>query len=146
MLHYKHKQHRYRRSHKALPFLHHKENDPCNGNSPKNALRWQQCFFPHRIKLRNLTAISSHCLAALPATDDFNSHMQLNVYYRNLNWNFVVMLLLHNESQLKNYPHPSFATYLCRQCSGHKWTARSKLDDTTTANPALAQCECHIRK
>jgi len=40
-----------RRSHNALPLLHHKENDPRYCNSPKNALRWQQCFFSHRIKL-----------------------------------------------------------------------------------------------
>jgi len=82
MLHYKYKQHRHRRlqnffylsakstfclpisgcwrcssngrSHKALPFLQHKENYPCYGNSPKNALRWQHGFFSHRIKVRNL--------------------------------------------------------------------------------------------
>ena len=29
-------------------FLHHNENDPCYGNSPKNALCWQQGFFSHR--------------------------------------------------------------------------------------------------
>jgi len=34
-----------------LPLLHHKENDPRYCNSPKNALRWQQCYFSHRIKL-----------------------------------------------------------------------------------------------
>ena len=45
-----------------------------------------------------------------------------------------------------NNQHPSFATCLCRQCSGHEWIARSKLHDTTTVNPALVQCECHIRK
>ena len=33
------------RSQNALPFQHHKENDPCYGNSPTNVLRWQQCFF-----------------------------------------------------------------------------------------------------
>jgi len=139
-------------SHNALPFPHHKENDPCYGNSLKNVLRWQQGFFSHRVKVRpvtslghqegrrvfregpkffelcpthlsrgakillrgdpspyppgygpgksmGLTAISSHCLAALPATDVFNSHMRLNAYYRNLKWTFVAMLLLHNEGQ-----------------------------------------------
>ena len=40
-----------RSSHNALPLLHHKENDPRYSNSPRNALRWQQCFFSHRIKL-----------------------------------------------------------------------------------------------
>ena len=40
-----------RRSHNALPSLHHKENDPRYCNSPKNALRWQKCFFSHRMKL-----------------------------------------------------------------------------------------------
>ena len=44
----------------------------------------------------SLTAISSHCLAALPATDVFNSHMRLNAYYRTL---IVVLLLLSNERQ-----------------------------------------------
>jgi len=34
-----------------LPLLQHKENDPLYCNSPKNALRWQQSFFSHRIKL-----------------------------------------------------------------------------------------------
>jgi len=27
--------------HKTLPFLHHKDNSPCYGNSHKNALVWQ---------------------------------------------------------------------------------------------------------
>jgi len=36
------------------PFYTTKENDPCYGNSPKNALRWQQGFFSHRIKVRDL--------------------------------------------------------------------------------------------
>jgi len=82
MLHRKHKQHRHRRSkkvfhwsakstfclpisgcwrynvngrsHKALPFLHHKENDPCYCNSPKNPLRWPQGFFSHRIKVHDI--------------------------------------------------------------------------------------------
>ena len=96
MLHYIHKQHRHRRSqkffhwsakstfcltisgcwrynangcsHNALPFLHHKENDPCYGNSPKNALRWQQRFFSHRIKGRDLVSYCnqqslSRCIA-----------------------------------------------------------------------------------
>ena len=31
--------------HITFSLLHHKENDPCYGNSPKNALRWQQDFF-----------------------------------------------------------------------------------------------------
>jgi len=44
-----------------------------------------------------LTAISSHCLAALPATDVFNNHMRLKTYYRNLKWTFVAMLQLRNE-------------------------------------------------
>ena len=55
------------RSHNALPFLHHKENPPCYGNSPKNGLLWQQCFFSHRVNY--ITANSSHCMATLPATD-----------------------------------------------------------------------------
>ena len=75
-----------RRSHNALPLLHYKENDPRYCNSPKKALPSQQCFFSHRIKLDAsnissqfphrmflftpwLIAISSRCLAALPATD-----------------------------------------------------------------------------
>ena len=33
------------RSQNVLPFQHHNENAPCYGNSTKNALRWQQCFF-----------------------------------------------------------------------------------------------------
>jgi len=36
-----------------------------------------------------LTAISSHCLIALPAKmSAFNSHMRQNGYYRNLKWTF----------------------------------------------------------
>jgi len=74
-----------RRSHNALSLLHHKENDPRYGNSPKNALRWQQCFFSHRIKLvgSNISFRFSHrikvsfhtvtillsAVAASPATD-----------------------------------------------------------------------------
>ena len=175
MLHYKHKQHRHRRSqkffhrlakstfclpisgcwrynangrsHNTLPFLHRKENDPASyGNSSKNALRWQQSFFFTSYKSTWLTAISSHCLAALRATDVFKSHKQLNAYYRTWNWTFVAMLLIRNEGQFQNYPHPNFATSLCKQCSGHEWTATSKLHDTTTVNPVLAQCECHIGK
>jgi len=46
-----------------------------------------------------LTAISSHCLAALRATDVFKSHMRLNAYYCNLKWTFVAMQLLRNEGQ-----------------------------------------------
>ena len=41
-----------RRSHNALPLLHHKENDPRYCNSPKNALRCQQCFFFTSYKTR----------------------------------------------------------------------------------------------
>jgi len=100
MLHYKHKQHRHRRSqkffhwsakstfclsipgcwrynangrsHNALPFLHHNENDPCYGNSPKNALCWQQGFFPHRITVRDLlqsaVIVSLHYLPQMSST------------------------------------------------------------------------------
>jgi len=50
-----------------------------------------------------LTAISSHCLAALPAKmSAFNSHMRQNVYYRNLKWtleDLLPLLLLHNKDQ-----------------------------------------------
>jgi len=48
-----------------------------------------------------LTAISSHCLAALLATDAFNSHMRLNAYYRHLKRTFVAMLLLCNEGHFR---------------------------------------------
>ena len=100
MLHYKRKQHRHRRSqkffhwstkstfclpisgcwrynsngrsHNALPFLHHKENDPCYGNSPKNAFSWQQRFFSHRIKVRDLlqseVIVSLHYLPQMSST------------------------------------------------------------------------------
>jgi len=70
-------------SHNALSLLHHKENDPRYCNTPKNALRWQQCFFSHRIKLVginisfnfHIVCFFSHrdlllsAVAALPATD-----------------------------------------------------------------------------
>jgi len=51
-----------RRSHNALPLLHHKENDPRYCNSSKNALCWQQRFFSHRIKLvgSNISFMFSH--------------------------------------------------------------------------------------
>jgi len=49
-----------------------------------------------------LRAISSHCLAASPATNVFNSHMRLNAYYRKLKWNFVAILLLRNEGHFRN--------------------------------------------
>jgi len=99
MLHYKHIQHRHRHSqkffrwsqstfcllisgcwrcnengrpHNALPFLHNKENDPYHGNIPKNALRWQQGFFSHRIKVRDLlqwaVIVSLHYLPQLSST------------------------------------------------------------------------------
>ena len=35
--------------------------------APTNAFRWQQCFFSHRMKLRDLL-LSKVSLAALPAT------------------------------------------------------------------------------
>jgi len=82
MLDYKHRQHRHGRPQKFLqggqsryfafrfqvadhtmqmdvnktlcPFYRHKENAPCCGNSPTNALRWQQYLFSHCIKLRDL--------------------------------------------------------------------------------------------
>jgi len=41
---------------------------------------------------------------------------------------------------------PKFRNLLCRYCSGHEWTVSSNSHDTTTVNPALAQCECHIGK
>jgi len=117
MLDYKHKQHRHgrpqtffprvgkvdiflyisgcgrynasRHSHNALPFLHHKENDPCYANSPKNACaslaavllftlyktRCQQyffsvftpykCFFPHCDLLLSAVIVSLHYLAQM---------------------------------------------------------------------------------
>ena len=173
MLHCKHKQHRHRRSqkffhwsakstfclpisgcwrwnsnggsHHAFPFYTTKKMTHVMATAPKMRFVDSNISF-HIVKSMWLTAISSHCLAALPATDVFSNHMRLNTYYRNLKWTFVAMLLLRNESQFQNYPHPSFATCLCRQCSGLEWTASSKVHDTTTVNPALAQCECHIGK
>jgi len=61
------------RSQNGLLFQHHKENAPCYGNSPKSALRWQQCFFFTRASfhtVQNYVAYSnsSYYLALLPAT------------------------------------------------------------------------------
>jgi len=93
-----------RRSHNTLPFLHHKENDPHCGNSPKNCAsfaamllftpyktRWQQyffsvftpykCFISHRDLLLSAVAVSLH---HLPQMSAFNSHMQQNACCRNL--------------------------------------------------------------
>jgi len=174
MWRYKHKQHRHRRSqkifhwsakstfclpisgcwqynangrsHKALPFLHHQENYPCYDNSPKNAFGWHQGFFSHCIKVRDL--LQSAVIASLHYLPQMSSTVTcgLNAYFRNLKWNFVAMLLLRNEGQFWNYPHPSFATCPCRKCSGHEWTSSSKLYDTTTVNLAHVQYEGHIRK
>jgi len=41
-------------------------------------------FVGSKVSFHIVYAISSHCLAALPATDVFNNHMRLNAYYRNL--------------------------------------------------------------
>jgi len=50
------------RSDNALPLLHHKENDPhVTATVPKNALRWQQCFFSHRIKLARQLKTTYRC-------------------------------------------------------------------------------------
>jgi len=53
-----------RLSHNALPLLQHNEVDPRYCNSPKNALRWQQCFFSHRTKLvgSNISFQFSHLM------------------------------------------------------------------------------------
>jgi len=40
---------------------------------------------------------------------------------------------------------PGYA-YVCRQRSGHEWTASSALYDTKTVNLALAQFECRTGK
>ena len=130
-------------------------------------------FFFTSYKSTWLTAISSHCLAALPAAYVFNNYTRLHAYQRNLKWTFVAMLVLPSEGQFWNYPHPSFATCSAGNGSGHEWTVNkmgicphleietknqkflenlksaavsAKLHDTTTVNPALAQCECHIGK
>ena len=43
---------------------------------------------------------------------------------------------------------PSFATCLCRQCSGFSemQAHQSPPHDARTVNPALVQCECHTGK
>jgi len=41
---------------------------------------------------------------------------------------------------------PSGYVYVCRQRSGHEWTASSALHDTRTVKLALVQCECHTGK
>jgi len=53
---------------------------------------------------------------------------------------FVAMLLLHSRDQQWNTSVTSLATCLCRQKSGHEWTASSPLHDTRTVNLALVQC------
>jgi len=92
-----------RRSHNPLPLLHHKQNGPRYGNSPKNALRWQQCFFSHRTKLvgsnisfqfsyrinisfHTVTLLSAVAasLHYLPQMLAFNSHMRQSAYCRDL--------------------------------------------------------------
>ena len=57
-----------RRSQDALPFLHHKENAPCYGRSPKWSASLAAVLLT-QYKTTWLTTISSHCLAALPSTD-----------------------------------------------------------------------------
>ena len=137
-----------------------------NCNSPTNALRWQQCFFSHRIKLvgsntffsfhivcffahRDLViAISSRCLAAyLPQMSAFNSHVHQNVNCRN----FEPLLPCYCyaiKANFKTILPPSFATCLCRQCIGFSelQAHQSSLHDARTVNPALVQCECHTGK
>jgi len=54
-----------------------KTNALCWGSSPKNVLRWLQCFLSHSIKLRGIllstVIVSVHYLPQMSA---FNSHMQ----------------------------------------------------------------------
>jgi len=106
MLHYKHKQNRF-----MLLTIQCKWTFTYRFTLSTPQREWpmflQQCqkcaslaerFLFTLYKSMRLTA-SSHCLAASPATNAFNSHMRLNVYYRNLKWNFVAMLLLRNQGQ-----------------------------------------------
>jgi len=143
------------RSQNASPFQHHKENVPCYGNSPKNALRLQQCFFSHRIKLLGLllsaVIVSLHyllsCHRCLCST--VTCGKKRTGYCRNFfqKWTFVAMWLLRNKDHYYNNLLTSFATWLCsRQWSGlnelqahhrmtpEKWTA------------VRVQCDCHIGK
>jgi len=129
MLHHKHKQHRHRRSQKffhwsasrhfACPFQTADDTMQMDVHitlyvsTPQR--KWptllqqsQKCpSWAARILLTSynstwLTAISSHCFAALPATDVFNSHMRLNSDCRNLKWTFVFMLLLAMNDNFRN--------------------------------------------
>jgi len=136
-----------------------------NRNSPKNALRCQQCFFSHRIKLvGSNTFFSFHivCFFAhrdlllsavaaplhyLPQMSAFINHMQQNVYCRN----FEPLLPCYCyavKANFKTILPPSFATCLCRQCRGFSelQAHQSSLQDARTVNPALVQCECHTGK
>jgi len=68
-----------------------------------------------------LSAISSHCLAALPAKmSAFNSHMRQNIYYPNLKQTFKNLLPCYcyaiktNSRTHNSSPHASFATDFCR--------------------------------
>ena len=54
----------------------------------------------------------------LPQMSAFNSHMQQNTCCSNLKWTSVAVVWLCNKGQFYNYRLPSFATSLCRQCSG----------------------------
>ena len=67
------------RLHNVLPLLHHKKMTHVTVTIPKHALLWQQYFFLHRIKLRDLllsaVIVSLHYLLQMFA---FNSHMRQN--------------------------------------------------------------------
>ena len=67
------------RSQNAFPFPHRKGNAYVTATVTKITLRWQQCFFPPRMKLRGLllsaVAVSLHYLPKMSA---FNSHMRQN--------------------------------------------------------------------
>ena len=87
-----------------------------------------------------LTTISSHCLAALPAKmSEFSSYMGQNVYYRNLKWTLEDLLACYCYTIKTNSKTilASLATWPCRQRNGHKWTASSPLQDTSTVKLAF---------
>jgi len=134
----------------------------------KFVLCWQQCFLSHSIKVRGLCyqqqLLAGRCIY-LPRC--LRSTVICGKTLLPATWREPLKICCHviaviccqlplpcqcchvivtKQRSIVEHSLPSFATCLCRQRSGLKWTASSSLHDTRTVNLTLVHCVIPVNK
>jgi len=99
-----------------------------------------------------LIAINSHCRVALLATDVFSNHMWLNAYHPNLKWTLLPCYCYAMKANFRtihtqvSQPASAGNVVDMSELQAQNCMTPQQICMTTTVNPVLVQCECHIGK